>query len=162
VNTKGAIRKCVRCLMVGVALLALFALAACEKEATGATPVAEVEKEVDTAAGLVGEWRMLHRGTNILSKVGLSLAADGTYVQLGSRGETVDSGTYTVEGDTIKLLGAPCTGANGMKIDPCVGEYTVVTKQEGGKVVGITLDLVLDPSLSRSLDFGGQEFALPE
>lgn len=160
--TMWANRKCVCSLMIVVALLALFALAACKPEATGATPVAEAEEKVATAVGLVGEWRMLHRGTDILSKVGLSLTADGTYTQLGQRGETVDTGTYTVEGDVLKLVGSPCTGANGLKIDPCVGEYTVVTKQEGNKVVGITLNLVEDPSLSRSLDFGGQEFALPE
>ncbi|NLG27509.1 MAG: hypothetical protein GX557_06335 [Chloroflexi bacterium] len=142
-----------------VVSLVLLVLTGCGKEQES-TPEGEttIEQPATVTEGLVGDWQLKHRGTDIVSKVTLALAADGTFIHLGQRGEQVDNGTYTFEGDELRITGGPCSGSSGLKVDPCVGVYKVEKQEEGGAITAITLQLVEDPSLGRSLDFGGQEF----
>ena len=153
-----------RCIGVCCLVIALAAmgLTACRSGTAQPTKGLAEEDSNTSVDSIAGEWRMLHRGTELLSKVGLSLSDDGTFVSLGQQGEEIDTGVYTYEDEILKLMGDPCTGASGLKIDPCIGTYKVVTRLERNKIVAITLQLIEDPSLSRSLDFGGQEFARPK
>jgi len=157
-NSKWVIRRRYICCIMLV--LALLALVACQKEAAESTPdTAVVEETIAEGGNLVGSWQMKFGGTDLLSKSGLVLAADGTFTYLGQRGETLDSGKYTIDGDQLSLDGTPCTSSGGVKVSPCVGVYTISVTQSDTTTI-MTLQLVEDPSLNRSLAFGGQDFVL--
>lgn len=150
-------RACVCCVLL---VLTLFTLVACKKDAAESTPGPVGAGETTTqSSNVVGDWKMKIRGTTLVSKATLSLAQDGTFTYTGQRGETVDSGKYWVDGDELNLEGESCTSAGGVKVSPCVGVYKVSVTQGDTDSV-LVLQLVKDPSLSRSLELGGQDFAL--
>jgi hypothetical protein len=142
-------------------VFALLALLGCSKEEAEeqSTPGPVVEDVTTTgASGVVGNWQMKMRGTDLVLKSTLSLTAEGTYTYTGQRGEILDSGTYRVDGENLTLEGASCTGPQGDKLTPCVGVYKMTLTQQGDTVTGMMLLIVDDPSLSRRVDFGGQDF----
>jgi hypothetical protein len=151
-------RACVRMVFVVFALLAVLG---CRKEEAEeqSTPGPVVEDVTTTGvSGLVGNWQMKMRGTNLVIKSTLSLTKEGTYTYMGQRGETIDTGTYKVDGENLILEGSSCTGPQGEKLSPCVGVYKVTITWQGETATGMMLLIVDDPSLSRRVDFGGQEF----